>query len=160
MLGVTESPIDHTVRDLAQRVELLFPGFPGPPEQLEEEDARLRLIEEQHRGVRDAAVTEEARRMHTSMHLVVANQILAGNPRESWETLQRIVSKGYTRHDAVHMVAAGMSDVFAAIVKGQPQSPEVYLRYLAGLPEQSVRKAPAQTSRTSAGPAPKSNKRR
>lgn len=160
---MTEAPIDRTLADLAARISFLFPdlqpGSNGPEgangvDELEDEPARLALIEREHAQEVAHAVPAGpagAANVHVSMHLVVANQVLADNPPEVWATLQRIVTKGYTRHDALHMVAAGMADVIRSAVSGRPAPPEVYLRYLAGLPAQSVRNRPAPTSRTSSG---------
>jgi hypothetical protein len=74
--------------------------------------------------------------------------------------LQRVAAKGYTRHDALHMVAAGMSNVLFNTLKGRPAKPDAYLRYLASLPEQSVRPKPAPTSRTGGGPSSRRKRRR
>ncbi|MFN0030415.1 MAG: DUF1841 family protein [Acidimicrobiales bacterium] len=175
---MTEAPIDRTLADLAERIAFLFPhyepgdeaagdvGDPGGPEELDgfeeldDEPARLALVEAEHQA--ELAHTTEigAANVHVSMHLVVANQVLADNPPEVWPALQRIVAKGYTRHDALHMVAAGMADVLRSAMGGRPAPPEVYLRYLASLPTQAVRNRPAPTSRTGVGPKAPKRKRR
>lgn len=155
---MTEAPIDHALADLAERVAFLFPGYDERIDDIEDEGSRLLPIEAEHPRGEDQP--EDAWRMHTSLHLVVANQVLGNNPPEVWPALQRIVAKGYTRHDALHMVAAGMSEVLYHAMRGQPQAPEVYERYLEGLPKHSVRNAPAPTSRTGGGPNARRRKRR
>lgn len=170
---VTEAPIDRTLADLAERISFLFPHFASGSDgagdldtldgvrvldELDHEPTRLALVEQEHEQELAQAAQIGAANVHVSMHLVVANQVLAHNPPEVWPTLQRIVTKGYTRHDALHMVAAGMADVIRSAMSGQPAPPEVYLRYLAGLPDQSVRNRPAPTSRT--GGTAKASKRK
>ncbi len=168
-----EAPIDRTLADLAERVAFLFPQLMPEADnaagaggldtfnELDDEPTRLALVEQEHREeLAQAAGGPVGANVHVSMHLVVANQVLADNPPEVWPTLQRIVAKGFTRHDALHMVAAGMADVIRSAVSGRPAPPEVYLRYLAGLPTQSVRNRPAPTSRTGGGSkAPKRQRR-
>jgi Domain of unknown function (DUF1841) len=177
MGAVTEAPINRTLPDLAERIAFLFPAFEsrlnkvaaseatvdlGAVDELDDEPTRLALVEQEHR--KELAEAEDgpvgAANVHVSMHLVVANQVLADNPPEVWPTLQRIVSRGYTRHDALHMVAAGMADVIRSAVAGRPAPPEVYLRYLASLPDHSVRNRPAPTSRTGGGAKGSKRKRR
>ncbi len=152
---MTEAPIDHSLPDLAERVAFLFPDFVGEAEQLDDETVRLELIEAEHPTEREA---DNSHRVHTSMHLVVANQVLGNVPAQVWPALRRIVAKGYSRHDAIHMVAVGVSNTISQAMKGTPQAPEVYLNYLASLPAQSVRHPPAKTSRT--GGAPSKRRRR
>ena len=155
-----DAPIKPDLPDLADRLAFLFPGLdpelldsddPEAPD-LDDELARLTLIEAEHDRTGELA-EEERFRLHTSLHLIVANQVLTDDPPQAWPTLQRIVAKGYTRHEALHMVATGMSNALFHAMKGQPQPPEVYLRYLAGLPEQAARPRPKPTSRTGGTPS-------
>ncbi len=148
MSDATEAPIDRTLDDLADRIALLFPGFSGDPEDLDDEDARLELIRAEHATAHAPPPTEDGERMHHSLHLIVANQVLAGNPPQAWDAIQRVTRKGYNRHEALHMVAAGMSDVLASAMRGRPQPPELYLAYLDSLPQTAVRNRPAPTTRT------------
>ena len=109
----------------------------------------------------DDVRAESTWRAHTSMHLIVANQVLGDTPPEVWPTLQRIMARGYTRHDAIHMVATGMSKLVAEAMQGRPQRPELYLEYLAGLPGLAVRHRPQPTSRTGgAGTRKKAGRKR
>lgn len=148
MTDASEAPIDRTLDDLADRIALLFPGFDGDPEDLDDEDVRLELIREEHRTAHAPPPSEDGERMHHSLHLIVANQVLADNPPQAWAAIERVTRKGYTRHEALHMVAAGMSDVLYHAMQNRPQPPEVYLRYLDSLPRTAVRNRPAPTSRT------------
>lgn len=153
---MSEAPIDYTLADLGDRIAFLFPGFADAPSELDDEGLRLELIGAEHPTEDDP---DSPARVHASMHLVVANQVLGDTPPEVWPTLQRIVAKGYTRHDAIHMVAVGVSNTIYHAMKGTPQAPQVYLDYLASLPAQAVRHRPARTSRTGGG-APARRKRR
>lgn len=157
--AAAEAPILRSLPDLADRIEFLFPGFDGELDQLDDENFRLQLITVEHPpesgsepGSGGNVKAESAWRAHTSMHLIIANQVLGDTPPQVWPTLQRITAKGYTRHDAIHMVATGMSKLVAEAMQGRPQRPEIYLQYLAGLPGLAVRHRPQPTSRTG-GPA-------
>lgn len=153
MSDATEAPIDRTLGDLADRIAVLFPGFSGDPDELDDEDTRLELIRAEHQTAHAPPPTEDGERMHHSLHLIVANQVLAGNPPQAWDAVERITRKGYTRHEALHMVAAGMSDVLRSAMQGRPQPPQLYLSYLDSLPQTAVRNRPAPTSRTGGGGA-------
>lgn len=147
---MTEAPIDYTLADLADRVAFLFPAYDGDLGELDDEGLRLELIQSEHPTTDEE---DNAQRVHGSMHLVVANQVLGDLPPQVWPALQRIIAKGYTRHDAIHMVAVGVSNSLFHAMKGTPQRPEVYLNYLASLPTQAVRHPPAKNSRTGGTPS-------
>jgi hypothetical protein len=45
-------------------------------------------------------------RLHLAMHQVVANQLLAGDPPETWRTVQHLAGLGYDWHNIMHMIAS------------------------------------------------------
>ncbi len=168
MAIVPDAPIKPELPDLVERLAFLFPEVdlsavdPTDPEaraSLDDEHTRLGFIEAEHPRT-DELADDERFRLHTSLHLIVANQVLTDDPPQAWPTLQRIVAKGYTRHEALHMVATGMSNALFHAMQGRPQPPGIYLDYLAGLPEQASRPRPRPTSRTGGPPTPPRRRRR
>ena len=102
------------------------------------------LIEAQHAELGDALRRDEeviaggepfSPRLHIAMHQVVANQLLAGDPPEAWQTVQRLAGLGYDWHNVVHMISAVVSeDIHRAVVEQRQSDPGDYARRLAGLP--------------------------
>jgi hypothetical protein len=117
------------------QLELLDPG---------NEDEREFLIEALHPEFADALRSGEDviidgeqvnPRMHVAMHQVVANQLLADEPPETWRTVQRLDGLGYDWHNMMHMIAALVAeDVYRSMQEhGQPD-PTDYARRLNELP--------------------------
>jgi Domain of unknown function (DUF1841) len=116
-------------------LELLDPG---------NEDERTFLIEAQHpefadalRGDEDVIVDGDPvnPRLHVAMHEVVANQLLAGDPPETWQTVQRLAGLGYDWHNIMHMIASLVTeDVYRALNEHRQHDPASYAHRLNGLP--------------------------
>jgi hypothetical protein len=116
-------------------LELLDPG---------DEDDRALLIEAWHpefadalRGEDDVLVGGETvnPRLHVAMHQVVANQLLAGDPPETWQTVQRLAGLGYDWHNIMHMIASLVTeDVYWALKEHRQPDPAAYARRLSELP--------------------------
>jgi hypothetical protein len=50
------------------------------------------------------------------MHLIVANQLLADDPPETWQTVRRLAGMCYDWHNVMHMIARLISDdVYGAV---------------------------------------------
>ena len=49
-------------------------------------------------------------RLHKAIHKVVENQIREGNPKETKETLNRLMNLGYSRHEAIHKIGAVVAE--------------------------------------------------
>lgn len=64
---------------------------------------------------------------HVDGHLKLATLLWRGEPPELWETAQRLLDRGYTRQDVLHM----LMDVLARVGEHQP----ALRRALAALPE-------------------------
>ena len=102
------------------------------------------LIEAQHTELDNALWREEKvivggepfnPRLHIVMHQVVANQLLADDPPETWQTVQRLASLGYDWHNVMHMISALVGDdVHRAMTEQRPFDPGDYARRLNGLP--------------------------
>jgi hypothetical protein len=116
-------------------LELLDPG---------NEDERTFLIEAQHpefaaalRGDEDVVVDGEPvnPRLHVAMHLIVANQLLADDPPETWQTVQRLDGLGYDWHNIMHMITSLVSeDVYRSLKEHRQPDPADYARRLNELP--------------------------
>jgi hypothetical protein len=116
-------------------LELLDPG---------DEDELMLLLEAQHAELADALdsgdeviVDGEAfsPRLHLAMHQIVANQLLADDPPETWQAVQRLAGLGYDWHNIMHMIARLVSnDVYQAINDGQQFDAVDYVRRLEQLP--------------------------
>jgi hypothetical protein len=110
----------------------------------EDESELTFLIEAQHTEYEDALRGNEevivggepfSPRRHVAMHQVVANQLLADDPPETWQTVQRLISLGYDWHNVVHMIAALVSeDVYRAMKEHRRFDPGDYARRLNELP--------------------------
>ena len=73
--------------------------------------------------------------LHIAMHEIVANQLLADEPPEMWQTAARLMDAGYERHEVLHMLASVVSaDVYAALHDNQPPDPARTRAALAALP--------------------------
>lgn len=73
--------------------------------------------------------------LHMVMHQIVANQLLADDPPETWQTVQRLANLGYDWHDIMHMIARVISDdVYRAINQHRPTDLADYTRRLQRLP--------------------------
>ena len=77
-----------------------------------DEQERIRLVEQYHRraGIRLPNVTA-----HAVIHAVIESQIALGDELPVRRTLQRLMSEGLDRHDAIHAIgsvlAMHMSDL-------------------------------------------------
>ena len=109
-----------------------------------DEDQRIFLIEAQHPEFEDALRNEEemvvggepfSPRPHITLHQIVASQLLADNPPETWQTVQRLATLGYDWHNIMHMIARLVSDdIYGAMSEHRPFDPRDYTRRLSELP--------------------------
>jgi hypothetical protein len=116
-------------------LELLDPG---------DEDELTFLIEAQHAELGDALRSGEevtvggelfSPGLHVALHDVVANQLLADDPPETWQTVQRLARLGYDWHNVMHMIASLVTeDVYLALREHRQPDPAAYARRLRELP--------------------------
>ena len=109
-----------------------------------DEDDRALLIEALHpefadavQGDGDVILDGEPvnPRLHMAMHQVVANQLMADDPPETWQTVQRLAGLGYDWHNIMHMIASLVTeDVYSALMEHRPHDPAAYARRLSELP--------------------------
>jgi hypothetical protein len=109
-----------------------------------DEDELILLLEAQHAEFGDAIASGDemivdgepfSPRLHLAMHQIVANQLLADDPPETWRTVQRLAGMGYDWHDVMHMIARVISgDVYTALRDKREFDPADYARRLQRLP--------------------------
>jgi hypothetical protein len=111
----------------------------------DDEDERRILIEAEHpefhralaSGQREVRVGGASINpvLHITMHEIVANQLLADDPPEMWETAERLLAAGYERHEVLHMLASVVSgEVFDALRNQKPREIGRIRAALAELP--------------------------
>lgn len=108
-----------------------------------EDECRL-LIEAQHPEFADALRSDQDvivdgepvnPRLHVAMHQVVANQLLADDPPETWQAVQRLAGLGYDWHNIMHMIASLVTeDVYRALNEHTQPDPAGYAHRLSRLP--------------------------
>ena len=74
-------------------------------------------------------------RLHVTMHMVIANQLLADEPPETWQTVQRLAGLGYDWHNVMHLIMGPVAEsVRQTLAEQRPFDRADYLRRLAELP--------------------------
>ena len=111
---------------------------------LDDEDERTFALEAMHLEFEDALRQESEvivdgepvnPRLHVTMHQIVANQLMADDPPETWQTVQRLAGLGYDWHNIMHMISGLVAaDVHRALTGRQPFDKADYARRLAELP--------------------------
>jgi hypothetical protein len=83
-----------------------------------DEGERISLVIEYHRHIREKLPNMS---LHAALHVVVENQLAAGIPVVN-ETLNRLISEGLDRHDAIHALGSVLSKHIYDSLRGQAQS--------------------------------------
>jgi Domain of unknown function (DUF1841) len=132
-------------------LQLLDPG---------DENERALLIEALHpefadalQGDGDVIIDGEPvnPRLHVAMHQVVANQLLADDPRQTWQTVQRLAGSGYDWHTIMHMIASLVAEDVSGVLQEQRKpDPAAYARRLNEVPGDWP---PTETARRAPGSA-------
>ena len=110
----------------------------------DDEDELTLLIEARHPELEDALqsgveMTADGEpfnpRLHVTMHQIVARQLLADDPPETWQTVQRLARMGYDWHNIMHMIAGLVAeDVHRALTENRRFDVGDYARRLNALP--------------------------
>ena len=111
----------------------------------DDEDERTFLLEAQHLDMEEALKKARAitrpdgepmnPRLHVSLHVVVANQLLADDPPETWQAVQRLAGLGYDWHNVMHLIMGPVTEaVYGALSERQPFDRADYVRQLADCP--------------------------
>jgi hypothetical protein len=96
---------DNTAGFLGSAMKYYDPLEPPQPEEwrsIDEED-RIRLVEDFHQRAR---IRVPNAKVHAVVHVVVENQIALGDEIPVRRTVQRLMSEGLDRHDAIHAVGS------------------------------------------------------
>jgi hypothetical protein len=111
---------------------------------LADEDQRVFVLEALHPECEDALRDDDEMlvdgepfnpRLHITLHQVVANQLLADNPPQTWQTVQRLAGLGYDWHNIMHMIARLVSDdIYQATTEQKPFDLRDYVQRLSELP--------------------------
>ena len=111
----------------------------------DDEDERTFLLEAQHLEMEEALDRHEEMtgpggepmnpRLHVTLHQVIANQLLADDPPETWQTVQRLAGLGYDWHSVMHLVMGPVTEaVYETMAAKRPFDRADYVQRLAELP--------------------------
>ena len=111
----------------------------------DDEDERTFLLEAQHLDMEEALKRHEEMpgldgepvnpTLHVALHAIIANQLLADDPPETWQTVQRLAGLGYDWHNVMHLIMDPVTEaVYGALSERQPFDRADYMRRLAELP--------------------------
>jgi len=93
---------------------------PGPQQWLDaDESERFEAVVHFHRKEPDELPNE---RVHASIHVVVENQFALEDETPVAAAIQRLMSEGLDRHDAVHAVGAVLSKYLWSILRDSSES--------------------------------------
>jgi uncharacterized protein with ATP-grasp and redox domains len=72
--------------------------------------------------------------LHEQIHNVVENQIRMNNPKETTETLERLMNLGYSRHEAIHKIGTVVvKEIFDVEKNKEPYNEKRYVKRLLEL---------------------------
>lgn len=135
-----------------QRIRLIWEMAQlGAP--LKDEDARLVKVMHEHPeyshlwGQLDELSDEQIERggvnpiLHVITHGVIENQIAGGEPKEVGQTVEALMERGLSRHEAIHRVGAVLADEIYHILKyDRPFDAPGFARKLRRLVEKGTRR--------------------
>ena len=108
------------------------PDKPVDPEDWSalDEAIQIELVHDFHSEL-DLEMTGEALRVHSSIHVIVENQLAMGVDLIA-ETIAKLTRQGLNRHDAIHAIGAIISEDIFDVIKGNVAefSPIKYRRKL------------------------------
>jgi hypothetical protein len=120
---------------------------PDPEEwlDLDDDERRIQIVDYHERESIDPPPGGED--VHAASHLIVENRIALGDEQPEGAAVERLMSSGLDRHEAIHAVAAVSFDVIRRIAQGEIKgSPETALRA-------AVEQVTAESWRRDHGPA-------
>lgn len=80
-----------------------------------DEGERMLLVKQDHKRKRIRLPNETA---HATFHVVVENQVAMGEEMNVARTLQRLMSAGLDRHDAIHAIGFVLADHMRNLMSG------------------------------------------
>ena len=98
-----------------------------------DEGIRIELVHDFHSNL-DLELTEDALRLHSSIHVIVENQLAMGVDLIP-ETFAKLTRQGLSRHETIHAIGAIISEDIFDVMKGNTKefSPKKYRRKLEKL---------------------------
>ncbi len=89
-----------------------------------DEAKRIALVESFHRRAR---IRLPNLTVHATLHTVVENQAALGDETPVQKTIERLIKEGIDRHEAIHAVAAVLTDLMSKALSGvsRPSDPNV-----------------------------------
>jgi len=100
-----------------------------------DESERLALVERYHRhaGIRLPNLT-----VHATFHVIVENQAALGDETPVRRTLARLTAEGVDRHEAIHAVAAVLTEHMSDLVRSASPPSDPNASYFAALEKLTV----------------------
>ncbi len=100
-----------------------------------DESERIALVESYHRHAR---IPLPDLRMHATFHAIVENQAALGDETPVRRTLARLVEEGVDRHEAIHAVAATLSEHMSDLVRSASPPSDPNASYFAALEKLTI----------------------
>jgi hypothetical protein len=97
------------------------------------EGDRLAAVEAHHRALAAPHPAVRQPRLHAAVHLVVENQLAAGEPPQTRRALDRLVRGGLSRHDAIHALGSVVASSVHGALSGKRFDREAFARELDAL---------------------------
>ena len=94
------------------------------------EDERIVLIEDYHESARLRMPNPQ---MHAAIHGIVENQVALGEEIPVEETLQRLISEGLDRHEAIHAVGTLLAGHMFDLMGPEPPTDTSHKEYFDNL---------------------------
>jgi hypothetical protein len=107
------------------------PLKPPDPDQWRsiDEDARIQIVGDYHRRAR---IRLPNAKLHAVVHVIVENQIALGDETPVRRTVQRLISEGLDRHQAIHAVGSVLAGYVNDLARGaDPDAEPVSAYYVA-----------------------------
>ena len=101
-----------------------------------DESERIALVERYHRRARIPLPNLKA---HATFHVIVENQAALGDETPVRRTLARLVEEGVDRHEAIHAVAAALSEHVYDLVRAASPPSDPNASYYAALEKLTVK---------------------
>lgn len=80
------------------------------------EDERAVVVERQHATLASHP-TMPNKHLHIAVHVIVENQLAMGDPPETRATLERLMTAGLGRHEAIHAIGSVVAEAIVGMMK-------------------------------------------
>ncbi len=100
-----------------------------------DESERIALVESYHRHAR---IPLPNINVHATFHVIVENQAALGAETPVRRTLERLVEEGADRHEAIHAVAAALSQHISDLVRAASPPSDPNASYFAALEKLTI----------------------